>query len=103
MHSSLRYGVATVLAFVLGETIARSQSFSGRIVGTVTDTSGAVRLSLQFRSEFFNHPNFSLPIVQFDSPRIFGALNQTPDVAAGNPRLGDGGPRVIQFGLKLIF
>ena len=50
------------------------------------------RVSLQFRSEFFNifnHPNFSLPIVQFDSP-AFGTLNQTPDVAAGNPRLGDG-------------
>ncbi len=49
-----------------------------------------------------NHPNFSLPIVEFGT-KTFGTLNQTPDVAAGNPRLGDGGPRVIQFGLKLIF
>ncbi len=68
-------------------------------------TKIAERVSLQFRSEFFNifnHPNFSLPIVEFGS-KTFGTLNQTPDVAAGNPRLGDGGPRVIQFGLKLIF
>ncbi len=64
------------------------------------------RVSLQFRSEFFNifnHPNFSLPVVDLSSPASFGTISSTPDVAAGNPRLGDGGPRVIQFGLKLIF
>lgn len=63
------------------------------------------RLSVQFRSEFFNifnHPNFNLPNAQVDS-RAFGAISDTPDVAAGNPRLGDGGPRVIQFGVKFIF
>ncbi len=63
------------------------------------------RFSVQFRSEFFNlfnHPNFSLPNVQFNSS-AFGTIGETPDVTAGNPRLGEGGPRVIQFGLKLIF
>ncbi len=63
------------------------------------------RISIQFRSELFNlfnHPNFSLPSARADSS-AFGAIGQTPDVAAGNPRLGDGVPRVIQFGLKLIF
>jgi Carboxypeptidase regulatory-like domain/TonB dependent receptor len=63
------------------------------------------RLSLQFRAEIFNlfnRANFSLPNVDFNSTS-FGEINQTPDVTAGNPRLAEGGPRVIQFGLKVVF
>jgi hypothetical protein len=63
------------------------------------------RLSLQFRGEIFNifnRPNFSLPNVQFTSP-AFGTIGETLDVTAGNPRLGEGGPRTIQLGLKFIF
>jgi hypothetical protein len=63
------------------------------------------RVALQFRAEFFNlfnHANLSLPNVDFNSA-AFGSISETPDVTAGNPRLGEGGPRVIQFGLKLIF
>ena len=63
------------------------------------------RFALQFRAEFFNlfnHANLSLPNVDFNSA-AFGSINETPDVTAGNPRLGEGGPRVGQFGLKLIF
>ncbi|MGH9913853.1 MAG: TonB-dependent receptor domain-containing protein, partial [Pyrinomonadaceae bacterium] len=64
------------------------------------------RVSVQFRAEFFNlfnHVNFSLPNVDFSSPATFGSIGETPDVTAGNPRLGEGGPRVIQFGLKFVF
>jgi Carboxypeptidase regulatory-like domain/TonB dependent receptor len=63
------------------------------------------RISLQFRAEFFNlfnRANLSLPNVDFNSTS-FGAISETPDVTAGNPRLAEGGPRVIQFGLKVIF
>ena len=63
------------------------------------------RTALQFRAEsfnLFNHANLSLPNVDFNSA-AFGSISETPDVTAGNPRLGEGGPRVIQFGLKLIF
>src|SRR5215470_5074356 len=63
------------------------------------------RFSLQFRAEFFNlfnHANLSLPNVDFNSG-AFGSISETPDVTAGNPRLGEGGPRVGQFALKLIF
>ena len=60
---------------------------------------------LQFRAEFFNlfnHPNYALPQGSFGSD-TFGQITQTPDVAQGNPGLGGGGPRVLQFGLRLQF
>ena len=63
------------------------------------------RFKLQFRAEvfnLFNRANLSLPNVDFNSA-AFGSISETPDVTAGNPRLGEGGPRVGQFGLKLIF
>lgn len=74
-------------------------------------------INLQFRAEFFNlfnHPNFALPSnsvvpgFNADGSRNFdagpaGVITQTPDVAQGNPGLGGGGPRVIQFGLRLQF
>ncbi|MBO0724476.1 MAG: TonB-dependent receptor, partial [Blastocatellia bacterium] len=63
------------------------------------------RFSTQFRAEFFNifnHSNLSLPVANFSAAN-FGTITQTPDVTLGNPRLADGGPRVIQFGLKLLF
>jgi hypothetical protein len=64
------------------------------------------RITTQFRAEFFNlfnHANLSLPNMDLASPATFGTISQTPDTTLGNPRLADGGPRVIQFGLKLLF
>ena len=64
-------------------------------------------LNLQLRAEFFNifnHPNFALPNGTV-TPGVgpIGKINQTPDVAQGNPGLGGGGPRVIQLAAKFIF
>ncbi len=65
------------------------------------------RFQLQFRAEFFNifnHPNFALPsnVISPGGPSA-GLITQTPDVAQGNPGLGGGGPRVMQFGVRLQF
>ena len=63
------------------------------------------RINAQFRTEFFNitnHPNFALPANILAAPN-FGTLFQTPDAAQNNVGLGSGGPRLIQFALKLSF
>ena len=66
------------------------------------------RFGIQFRSEFFNLFNFAdyaNPSGSALSPTAggakFGIINATLNSA--NPVLGSGGPRVIQFGLKLSF
>jgi hypothetical protein len=75
------------------------------------------RMSLQVRFEIFNllnHPNFnptpsSTSISQFkidninDTSVSFSKYSQTPDIAAGNPFLSQGGPRAAQIGAKIIF
>ncbi len=73
-------------------------------------------VSLQLRAEFFNlfnHPNFANPeLPNFIAdpgvgPNGRGAgyygLTATGDVGIGNPFLGSGGPRGIQFAAKVTF
>ena len=80
----------------------------------VKDWKFAERLKLQFRGEFFNvlnHPNFANPYrvnlnygrVDPSNPAQFGCFCATPDVGDANPVIGTGGPRNIQFGMKVIF
>jgi hypothetical protein len=71
------------------------------------------RWTAQFRAEFFNILNRA--DFAIDSPTTsqsagdpgannqFGCTCKTPDVQGNNPVLGSGGPRHIQFGLKLLF
>lgn len=71
------------------------------------------RLGLQFRGEFFNifnHPNFGPPTATLTSP-LFGLSTQTlaSSLSSGgagvgfNPLYQIGGPRSIQFALKMEF
>jgi hypothetical protein len=70
-------------------------------------------IGLQFRSEFFNlfnHPNFGSPVNTITSP-LFGNSTQTLANSLGsggangglNPLYQIGGPRSIQFAMKLQF
>ena len=62
------------------------------------------RYSAQFRVEFFNffnHSDFAAPGADPTTPSSFGHSQNTPD--SSNPVLGSGGPRHVQFGLKLVF
>jgi Carboxypeptidase regulatory-like domain len=82
------------------------------------NTAITERVTLQLRAEFFNlfnHPNFSNPsmpnfISDVGSPDAgtgqhsgFYALTATGDVGIGNPFLGSGGPRGVQFAAKISF
>jgi Carboxypeptidase regulatory-like domain/TonB dependent receptor len=62
------------------------------------------RLSVQFRAEFFNiinNPYYAQPSSSLSSPSSFGQAQATP--SSGNPVVGNGGPRQVQLGLRLIF
>jgi hypothetical protein len=75
------------------------------------------RMSLQIRFEVFNllnHPNFNpspssniisgSKLANPDPTKVnFSRYSQTPDIAAGNPFLSQGGPRAAQIGAKIIF
>jgi outer membrane receptor protein involved in Fe transport len=70
------------------------------------DTRITERLGLQLRAEFFNifnHPQWGLPSGSFSPGSPLGLITQTPDVAQGNPGLGGGGPRVLQFAARFQF
>jgi hypothetical protein len=77
------------------------------------------RVSMQLRMDvfnLFNHPNFANPLwpnfgVDFLSNGMDAAgrgigflpITTTPDVGTGNPFLGGGGSRNIQFAARLTF
>jgi hypothetical protein len=102
----------------LGRNSLAGPSFKEFNFSVFKDTTLAEHVTLQLRAEFFNllnHPNFSSPLL----PNFIGdigapdaatgqhsgnyALTTTGDVGIGNPFLGGGGPRGVQFAAKVTF
>ena len=89
--------------------VSRNSIYGPRLVNldfsVLKNTHIGEHVNAQFRAEFFNitnHPNFALPSNVLAAPN-FGELFQTPDAAQNNVGLGSGGPRLIQFAVKLSF
>ena len=102
----------------LGRNSLKGPSFKEFNFSVFKDTALAEHMTLQLRAEFFNlfnHPNFSSPLL----PNFIGdigapdyltgqhtgyySLTATGDVGIGNPFLGGGGPRGVQFAAKITF
>lgn len=96
-----------------GRNILRSGGLWQLDFGLFKNTKLGERISLQFRAEFFNllnHPNFALPASTgshlLTSGNDFGLSKQLANESSGGflgPIFNTGGPRSIQFALKLIF
>ncbi len=103
----------------LGRNALRGPYFKEFNFSVFKDTQITERVNLQLRAEFFNlfnHPNFANPVLPnfIADPGVNGigsngrgtgyyALTATGDVGIGNPFLGGGGPRGIQFAAKITF
>jgi Carboxypeptidase regulatory-like domain/TonB-dependent Receptor Plug Domain len=119
LHGSPAFGYINPLAFSLpagpdgdlGRDAVYGPGFWNIDFSLTKDTHLTERLNMQLRAEFFNifnHPQFALPggVISPGMPLAAcgGCFStQTPDVAQGNPGLGGGGPRVLQFAARFTF
>ena len=106
----------------LGRNAFRGPNYANFDFSVAKNTKLGERVNMETRIDFFNifnHPNFSNPLLpgfsvdmfangaQVTGNRLTGTgflqANATPDVGTGNPYLGGGGPRNLQFGLKFSF
>lgn len=98
----------------MGRNIFRGPGLEAWDLSVIKDWKLAEQVKIQFRGEFFNvlnHPNFANPYganftygrVDPSNPAQFGCSCATPDVADANPVIGTGGPRNVQFGMKIVF
>jgi hypothetical protein len=102
----------------LGRNSLMGPSFKEFNFSVFKDTAISERIKLQLRAEFFNlfnHPNFSNPampnfVANIGAPVSatgrhdgFYPIVATGDVGIGNPFLGGGGPRGVQFAAKVTF
>ena len=103
----------------LGRNALRATAFKEWNFSMFKDTAITERVDMQIRADFFNivnHPNFANPVLPafIADPAVNGLdsqgrgtgfypLTATGDVGIGNPFLGGGGPRGIQFSAKFTF
>lgn len=108
-----------------GRNSLRGPTFKEQDFAIFKDTPITERLTAEFRCEIFNlfnHPNFANPLLPaaiadaaegginttpgsatYGHSTGFLTLNTTGDVGVGNPFLGGGAPRGIQFAVKFTF
>jgi hypothetical protein len=76
-------------------------------VTILKDTKIGERFTVQFRWEVFNvlnRGNFAAFVSNNTvGSGSFGKIKSSPDVAAGNPVIAQGGPRNMNFALKISF
>jgi len=107
----------------LGRNSLKGPSFKEFNFSVFKQTALAEHVNLELRAEFFNilnHPNFSNPFLPnfiadigapnpatggytFNGVPNYYALSATGDVGIGNPFLGGGGPRGVQFAAIVKF
>ncbi|MDQ3803346.1 MAG: TonB-dependent receptor [Acidobacteriota bacterium] len=104
----------------LGRNSLRGPGYKNFDFSVFKTTPITERVRLQLRAEIFNlfnHPNFASPLLPgFAADASFNGIDPqtgrgvgflpitvTPDVGIGNPFLGGGGPRNLQFGARLTF
>src|SRR5262249_36862952 len=61
---------------------------------------------IQARWEIFNltnHVNLGRLLSTSTRSAVFGQIGSTPDVDRGNPVIGSGGPRAMQWAVKVLF
>ncbi len=102
-----------------GRNAFRGPNYRDWDLAFVKNNSITERVKMQLRVDFFNilnRPNFSNPLNPSDAVDYttngldangrgqgFFGITATPDVGAGNPFLGGGGPRNIELALKFTF
>ena len=66
--------------------------------------SGSARIEARWEIfNILNRVNFGLPISTNVRSGAFATIGSTPDVDAGNPVIAQGGPRAMQWAVKVIF
>ncbi len=96
-----------------GRNILRSRGAHQMDFAVRKTTALAEKVTLEFRGEFFNlfnHPNFASPAAASNhlltAGREFGLSKQMANESAGGllgALFSSGGPRAVQFGLRLAF
>jgi outer membrane receptor protein involved in Fe transport len=103
----------------LGRNALRGPGYRNVDFSIFKDTPITENVKIQLRAEIFNifnHPNFSNPLLPSFAADMTSSIDPvtgrgtgflpitvTPDVGIGNPFLGGGGPRNIQFAVRLVF
>ena len=113
-------GVNSMHFGTLGRNALLGPDYKNMDFSIIKDTRITERWRLNLRVDFynlFNHPNFANPYVpaffadaapNFLDPATgvhtgFLPIVATSDIGLGNPFLGGGGPRSVQFAMKVIF